>query len=346
MKYALIGCGRISPYHIKAAIESNLDITAVCDVIAERMDESLSKHGINNAAEIQRYTDYKEMLREVNPELVAIATDSGKHASIALDCIATGANIIIEKPIAMSISDADAIIEKSRKKGVKVCVCQQNRFNESMQHLRKAIEQKRFGKLSHGCVHVRWNRSEQYYKRAAWYMLQEEGGGMLVNQAIHAIDMLRWMMGDEIEEVFGYTARQFHAYTQCEDLGLALIRFRGGALGTIEGTTNVYPKNLEETLYIFGEQGTVKAGGKSMNTLEIWQFADERPEDAKLSAGFEEIVANIYGNGHTPLYADMLDAIENNREPYVSAEAGKRAIELVLAIYESAKTGRPVKLPL
>lgn len=332
MKYALIGCGRIASNHLEAAISNNLPIAAVCDVIPERMENLLSTQDVGS----EKYTDYKRMLAEEKLDLVAIATESGKHAAIALDCISTGCNVIIEKPIALDIRDADEIINKAKEKGVKVCACHQNRFNCSIQYLRQALEKGRFGKLSHGCAHVRWNRSEDYYRQAPWRGTREQDGGALMNQSIHAIDILRWMMGDEVDEVFGFTARQFHPYIECEDVGLAVVRFKNGAIGTIEGTTNVFPKNLEETLYIFGEKGTVKVGGKSLNTIETWEFADSQPEDKDVKNGFAEIVDNVYGNGHKRLYADMIEAVRNDREPYVPAQAGKRALELVLAVYSSA----------
>ena len=167
-----------------------------------------------------------------------------------------------------------------------------------------------------------------------------------MNQCIHNIDLLRWMMGDEVTEVFAYTDKLNHDYIQAEDLGLALIRFANGSYGVIEGTTNTYPKNLEETLYLFGEKGTVKAGGQSVNVIEEWRFADALDDPNEVKAIYHENPPNVYGYGHIPLYADVIDAINQDRKPYVSAEDGKRALELVLAIYKSAAEGRPVKLPL
>lgn len=166
-----------------------------------------------------------------------------------------------------------------------------------------------------------------------------------MNQCIHGIDLLRWMMGDEIEEVYGQTRQQFHDYLEAEDVGMAVVKFKNGAVATIEGTTNVYPQNLEETLYLFGETGTVKLGGKSTNNIDVWQFADEAENDEK-NNGLQEATSNVYGNGHTSLYADVIDAIHNNRKPYVDAAAGRNALELVLAIYKSCKEDVPVKLPL
>ena len=345
MKYALIGCGRIATNHMKAAINNKLEIAAVCDVLPEKMETLLAKHDLQADTSIKRYEDYKQMIAQEKPELVSIATESGIHAEIALYCIEQGINLIIEKPMAMSIEDADKIIKLSEEKGVKVSACHQNRFNVAIQKLRKAVEAGRFGKLSHGSIHVRWNRDHGYYDQASWRGTWAQDGGALMNQCIHGIDLLRWMMGDEIEEIYGATRQQFHDYLEAEDVGMAVVKFKNGAVATIEGTTNVYPQNLEETLYLFGETGTVKLGGKSTNNIDVWNFADETEED-QANKGLEEATSNVYGNGHTSLYADVIDAIKNDRAPYVDAYAGRNALELVLAIYKSQKEGKAVKLPL
>lgn len=345
MKYALIGCGRISTNHVKAVMNNNLEFTAVCDIVPEHMEEVLEKNGLQGNVSIKRYTDYKKMIAENDLELVGIATESGIHAEIALYCIDHGINVIIEKPMAMNMKDAEEIIRRSEEKGVKVSACHQNRFNVAVQEMRKALEEGRFGKVSHGSIHVRWNRGKAYYDQAPWRGTWAQDGGALMNQCIHGIDLLRWMMGDEVEEVYGVTRQQFHHYLEAEDIGMAVVKFKNGAIGTIEGTTNVYPQNLEETLYLFGENGTVKIGGKSTNNIDVWNFADESDADQK-NKGLQEQTSNVYGNGHTSLYADVIDAIEKDRAPYVDAHAGRNALEIILAIYKSQKTGMPVKLPL
>lgn len=345
MKYALIGCGRISTNHIKAAVNNKLEIAAVCDILPEKMQELLAKHGLENDESIKRYTDYKVMLDEIKPTLVSIATESGPHAQIALYCIDKGINVIIEKPMAMNMADADEIIRRSKEKNVKVCACHQNRFNVAVQKTRKALESGRFGRLSHGSIHVRWNRNHSYYDQAKWRGTWAQDGGCLMNQCIHGIDLLRWMFGNEVDEVYGATRQQFHDYLEAEDVGMAVVKFKNGAVATIEGTTNVYPKNLEETLYIFGEKGTVKIGGTSTNNIDVWDFADESDADQE-NKGLKEATSNVYGNGHTSLFADVIDAINNDRQPYVDAVAGRNALEMILAIYKSQKTGEPVKLPL
>lgn len=346
--YALIGCGRIAPNHIAAMLANSdrLEPVAVCDPIAEHCENVLAQVPEERRTGIRRYADYREMLEKEHPQLCAIATESGKHAAIGLDCIEAGCNLIIEKPIALSISDANALIAAAEKKGTLLCACHQNRFNKSVQKIREAIEAGRFGKLMHGTAHIRWNRGKSYYEQAPWRGTWAQDGGALMNQCIHNIDLLRWMMGDEITEVVAYTDRIIHDYIQAEDLGIALVRFANGSYGIIEGTTNIYPRNLEETLYLFGENGTVKAGGKSVNIIEEWSFADGVDDPDEVKGRYHENPPNVYGFGHTPLYADMVDAITNNRRPYIDGEAGKRALELVLAIYKSAKEGAPVKLPL
>lgn len=344
MRYCLIGCGRISANHIAAAKANNLEIVGLCDLIEKNIEDKKAKFDLDES--IPAYVDYKEMLREQKPELVSIATESGEHAKIALYCIEQGCNIIIEKPIALSIEDANIIIEASKKYNVKVCTNHQNRFNKAIQKTRDALEKNRFGKMLYGTAHIRWTRDYDYYHRAPWRGTWEQDGGALMNQCIHNIDLLRWMMGDEIVEVVGMTDRLNHPYIEAEDLGLAIVKFSNGAYGLIEGTTDIYPKNLEETLYLFGEKGTVKVGGQAVNIIEEWRFSDYLDEPEQVLKEYHEAPPNVYGYGHTPLYADMIDAIENDREPYVTAEDGKRALELVLAIYKSAATGQSVKLPL
>jgi len=345
MKYALIGCGRIAVNHIKAALNNKFDIVAVCDVLPEKMELLLEKYELQNDLSIARYIDYKEMLNK-HPEvdLIAIATESGEHAKIALDCIDAQKNVVIEKPIAMSMSDANKIVNRAKEKGVKVSACHQNRFNVAVQKTRAALEAGRFGEMSHGSIHVRWNRDRNYYEQASWRGTWAQDGGCLMNQCIHGIDLLRWMMGEPVE-VFAQTRQRFHNYLEAEDVGMACVKFADGSLATIEGTTNVYPKNLEECLYLFGEKGTVKIGGTSTNDIDVWDFSDET-EDDQQNKGLKEQTSNVYGNGHTALYSDMEQAILNDRDPYVDAVAGRNALEMVLAIYKSQKTGLPVKLPL
>lgn len=344
--YALIGCGRIAPNHIAAVRNNGLDLAAVCDPVPQRMEAVLAPLPAQERQRVRRYTDYRDMLEREQPCLCAVATESGKHAAVGLDVLRAGANVIIEKPLALTLADARQLVAEAEARGLKLCACHQNRFNKSIQKIRTAVEEGRFGRMLHGTAHVRWNRGPDYYAQAPWRGTWAQDGGALMNQCIHSIDLLRWMMGDDVREVMAYTDNLIHDYIQAEDLGMALIRFGSGAYGIVEGTTNVYPHNLEETLYLFGENGTVKAGGKSVNIIEEWDFRDGRGDPATIKMEFAENPPNVYGYGHTPLYADMVDAIRNNHAPYVDGPAGMRALELVLAIYRSAAEHRPVALPL
>ena len=345
MKYALIGCGRIAINHILAALDNKLEIVAVCDIVESQMQLLLEKYHLENS-NIKRYLDYKQLIYDNRDlDLISIATESGVHAEIAKFCIKNKINVIIEKPMAMNIKDADEIIKLSDEMHVKVSACHQNRFNLAVQEMRIALENGRFGKLSHGSINVRWNRNKDYYDQAKWRGTWKSDGGALMNQCIHGIDLLRWMMGDEIEEVYGQTRQQFHHYLEAEDVGMAVIKFKNGAIGTVEGTTNIYPKNLEETLFLFGETGTCKLGGKSCNAIEVWEFKNNDPKDQEFRQLYEQ-TTNVYGNGHGRLFANVVECIKNDKNPLVDARAGKRALELVLAIYKSQKEGKPVKLPL
>ena len=344
LRYALIGCGRIAVNHIAAALVENLDIVGLCDLDIENIGAMLKKAGVRT--EYPVFSDYRQMIREVRPELVAIATESGKHAQIALDCLAQGCHVIIEKPIALSLYDADAIIAIGKRNGVCVSACHQNRFNLSIQMMRQALESGRLGRRLYGTAHIRWNRNEAYYTQAPWRGTWAQDGGALMNQCIHNIDLLRWMMGDEVTEVFAYTDRLVHPYIEAEDVGLAVIKFSNGAYGLVEGSTAVFPKNLEETLYIFGEKGTMKAGGQSVNRIEEWRFGEGRDDAEDVKERTSENPPDIYGFGHSRLYADVIRAIQTGTKPLADGEAGRRALELVLAIYKSAKEGRPVGLPL
>jgi predicted dehydrogenase len=344
LKYGIIGCGRISPNHIVAAVENELDIVALCDVEAKNIDDKIVKFDLPQNT--MKYLSYKDMLKNEKLDLIAICTESGKHGQIALDCLDAGINLIIEKPITLSLKEADDIIKKSKELNLKVSACHQNRFNKSIQKIKESIDKNRFGRLFHGTAHIRWNRSHEYYDRALWRGTWEQDGGALMNQCIHNIDLLRWMMGNDVDEVVGMTDNKNHDYIEAEDIGIALIKFSNGSFGIIEGTTNIYPQNLEETLYIFGEKGTVKAGGQSVNLIEEWRFADLLDDPNEIKQKYHENPPNVYGFGHKPLYADVIDAIINNKEPYVTAVDGRNALELVLAIYKSAAEGKSVKLPL
>ena len=346
IKYVLIGCGRIAPAHINAALKNQdqFSICAVCDTDKSAADALLSKFNLSGRVKI--YTDYREMISSEKPDIAAVATESGYHAAIALYCIEQGVNVMIEKPVALSMQDARRMNDAAKEHSVLIATCHQNRFNPPVQMIKKAVDDGRFGKISHASVHIRWNRGKNYYKSAVWRGTWRLDGGALMNQCIHAIDVLRWVLGGDVEEICAYTENTFHPYIEAEDLGVAIVRFKNGALATIEGSTNVYPNDYEETLSIFGENGSAKIGGLCLNRLEHWDFKDIKPDETQQLKQQNENPPDVYGFGHISLYRDVANAVLSGGVPYVDGAEGMRALEMILAIYESARQGSPVKFPL
>lgn len=348
LRFAIIGCGRISYKHVEALIknESEAELAAVCDIKKEKAE--IRKNDYEKmipGKNVMVYTDYKDMLEKTDIDVVTIATESGYHPEIAVYCMEKGKNVICEKPMALSIKDADKMIETSRKNNVKLSICHQNRFNPAVQMTRKALESNRFGKLINGTARILWNRNMGYYTQAPWRGTWKLDGGTLMNQCIHNIDLLQWMLGGDIDTVYSQ-CDTFLRDIEGEDFGAVLIRFKNGAIGIIEGSACVYPKNLEETLSIFGEKGTVCIGGLAVNKIETWRFEsgeDTEEEVLKLQGKDPD---TVYGFGHTPLFKNVIDAINNNTEPLINGEEGKKAMSIVLAAYKSRLTGLPVKFPL
>lgn len=345
LKLAIIGMGIISRNHLIAAKANGADIelVAVCDSIPENMEKSLDKAGVTE--NVIRYTDYNLMISEQKPDIVTIATPSWLHGMMARDCLDNNCNVIVEKPMALNLDEMDAMISKAKEKGLLLVTCHQNRYNNSILQIRKALDSGRFGNISHMTANVRWNRNKKYYEQASWRGKWKSDGGCLMNQCIHDLDLLCWMLGD-IDEVFAYTARQQHPYIEGEDLGLALIRAKSGTYALFEGTVNIYPNNLEETLNIFGETGTVMVGGESLNIINEWKFADNQDNSDLVKKEGSEVPTNSTGLGHTKLYADVVTSLRTGIPHILDGNEGKKVVELILAIYKSKKTGSPVKLPL
>lgn len=350
LKFAIIGCGRISYKHVEAILNNNeeAELVAVCDVLEEKAIEKKNEY-VSKVSEdvcVNVYTDYKEMLEKENIDVVTIATESGYHPDIAVYSMDKGAHVICEKPMALSIEDADRMIECSKKNNVKLCVSHQNRFNKPIQKLRKAVDKDRFGRLVNGTARILWNRNMGYYKQAPWRGTWKLDGGTLMNQCIHNIDLLQWMMGGEIDTVYAQ-CDTFLRDIQAEDFGAIVIRFKNGAIGIIEGSACVYPKNLEETLSVFGEKGTACIGGLAVNKIETWRFEDgEENEEENILKSQEGDPDTVYGFGHIPLFKDMIDAINNDTTPLISGEEGKKGMSIILAAYKSRLTGMPVKFPM
>jgi predicted dehydrogenase len=350
LKAALIGCGRISFKHIEAYINNSdrSELTAVCDPVFDRAEKNAAIYRKSvTGCNVECYADYREMLAKLRPDIVSVATESGKHKDIAVDCLDAGCHVICEKPMALSTHDADTMIAAAEKNSRKLAVCFQNRFNPPVQKLRSALETDRFGRILHGMVQIRWTRNDTYYAEAPWRGTWEQDGGTLMNQCTHGIDLLQWMLGEDAVRVQAQT-RRFLRSIEAEDFGAAIVEFKNGTIGIIEGTAVVYPENLNETLSVFGEKGTVVIGGLAVNKVETWRFADTAivgDTEEKVLNLIEKDPPTVYGFGHAAFFRDCIEAIEQNREPLVSGEKGKKALEIVLAIYRSQKTGLPVDLP-
>jgi len=337
MKVLLIGLGRISALHHKAIEINNLDLIGVIDNNKSNLEI------FQSGTSYERYSsiDNVDFLSRI--DIASIATSSGTHAQLFSQLIKHGINLIIEKPLSLNLKDIDLLSKESAKKPRKITVCHQNRFNLSVQRLYKSINNKKLGKLFYGVASIRWNRNQAYYDQAGWRGKWKSDGGALMNQSIHNIDLLLWMMRSPVVEVFGYIDNKNHPSIEVEDMGVALLKFANGSFGIIESSMNTYPENFEETLSIFGENGTVVLGGKSVNKIVHWNVKDDPIDDLEK---FNEEVDSVYGNGHFALYKDFIEAIEQDREPAITLQDGRNAVEVILAIYLSSFEKRPVQLPL
>jgi UDP-N-acetyl-2-amino-2-deoxyglucuronate dehydrogenase len=292
MKFSLVGCGRIVRKHIEAIKElKNAELVGLCDPISERLEAAAKLAG----SEIPTFNNYDDMLSTVQTDVVSVLTPSGMHAEHTIDIAKKyKKHIVVEKPMALDLGDADEMIRVCDANGVRLFVVKQNRYNLPVQELRKAIDQESFGKLVMGTVRVRWCRPQAYYDQDAWRGTWAQDGGVFTNQASHHVDLLEWMLGEPVS-VMAKTATQL-SDIEVEDTGLAIIKFRNGALGLVEATTATRPKDLEGSISILGEKGTVVIGGFAVNKMEIWNFEGVTEEDSKkIIAKVHETPPNVYG---------------------------------------------------
>jgi predicted dehydrogenase len=339
LKFGLVGCGRIAKRHSELLGHGEINgaaLVAVCDVVPEKARAIGERFGV------PAFADMDEMARAVDIDVFVVLTESGLHAEHVINLAKYGKHIMVEKPMALTLKDADAMIRACDAAGVKLFVVKQNRFNVPVQKLREALEAGRFGKLVMGTIRVRWARPQAYYDQDPWRGTWAYDGGVLTNQASHHVDLLEWMMGD-VDSVFAH-AKTALVDIEAEDTAVVVLKFANGALGVIEATTAVRPKDLEGSISILGEKGTVEIGGFAVNEMKHWNFVESQEGDADVIERYSVNPPSVYGYGHAAYYDHVIDAISNGKKHLVDGLEGRRSLELINAIYESVETGREVSL--
>ncbi len=341
IRFALIGCGRIARKHAGNLGEqriNNAKLVAVCDLI-----ESKAKY-YGEKYDVPYFTDMHVMMKEMSDsiDVLSILTHSGVHAQNTIDLAPYGKHIIVEKPMALTLSDSDKMIKACDEAGIRLFVVKQNRFNYPVLKLREALEAGRFGKLVMGTIRVRWCRDQNYYDQADWRGTWEHDGGVFANQASHHVDLLQWMMGD-VESVFAKSTTAL-VDIEAEDTGVVILKFKNGALGVIEATTATRPKDLEGSISILGEKATVEIGGFAVNEMKIWNFIEGQPGDEEVVSKYRVNPPDVYGFGHTEYLNNVVSALKENKSALVQGLEGRKSLELISAIYESIETGKEVNL--
>jgi UDP-N-acetyl-2-amino-2-deoxyglucuronate dehydrogenase len=338
IRIALLGCGRISRNHFDAISKvDGLVLTAVCDSVEERARTAGEQNGV------PWFTSHQKLLEQAACDAVAICTPSGLHPAHGISAARAGKHVICEKPMAITLSSADELVQTCDEAGVQLFVVKQNRLNPPVQLLKRAIDKGRFGRIYLANTTVRWTRPQEYYDQAPWRGTWEFDGGALLNQASHYVDLVQWLVGP-VESVSAKTATLARRI-EAEDTGVAVLKFRSGALGVIEVTMLTYPRNLEGSITILGEKGSVKIGGTAVNRVEHWTFSEYDDDDKRVEAA-NTSPPNVYGFGHEGYYRNVLAVLRGEARPDTDGRAGRKSLELILGMYESAKTGQDVSLPL
>jgi len=336
LKFAVMGCGRIAVRHCQILSQADFgELSAVCDVRPDRARGYAEKY------QVPAYDDAVRMVKEVRPDVVCILTPSGHHGRHILELAPYIQNIVVEKPMVLTMAQADAVMEGIGREGNRLFVVMQNRFNRPVVHMRRALEGGRFGDLLLGTVRVRWSRHQPYYDQDAWRGTWAMDGGVITNQASHHLDLLEWMMG-EADEVSAHTATQL-LEVEVPTTAVATVRFKSGALGVVEATTATRPHDLEGSLSVLGARGSVEIGGFAVNRIRHWAFDPPLAEDDEVKDQFSENPPDVYGYGHGKYLEHVAACVQSGEPQLVDAETGRRDVEFIEAIYEAARTGRRVK---
>jgi len=339
IRFGLLGCGRIAKRHSDLLGGNHIQgarLVAVCDPICARADAIATKFGV------PAYYDMDDLLARKDIDAVAVLTPSGMHPEHVIAAAKAGKHVVVEKPMALRLQDADAMIRACDEAGVKLFIVKQNRFNVPVVKAREALEAGRFGRLILGTVRVRWCRDQAYYDQDAWRGTWAYDGGVLSNQASHHVDMLEWFFGDVVSVHARATTAL--AKIETEDTAVATLKFRSGALGIIEATTAARPTDLEGSLSILGEKGTVEIAGFAVNQIRHWRFVDELPSDKNVIEKFSVNPPNVYGFGHQAYYQHVIECLTSQRAALVDGLEGRKSLELISALYESIETGQEVAL--
>lgn len=340
IKASLVGCGRISENHLKALerYEDAIELVDICDTNLEALERVGKKY-----PNVNRYTSLSEMLLQSLSDLVILCTPSGLHSRQAVEVATSGRHVITEKPMATRWGDGLKMVEVCDEFNVRLFVVKQNRHNQTLVALKQAIEQKRFGKIYTVAVNVFWTRPQEYYDSAEWRGTWEFDGGAFMNQASHYVDLLDWLVGP-VESVMAYTATQSRSI-QVEDGGVAALKWRSGALGTLNVTMLTYPSNLEGSITIIGETGTVRIGGVAANKIEHWSFLNAVSSDEQIiDLSYE--VSSVYGSGHMHYYQNVINVLQGKSTPFTDGREGLKSLEILIALYLSSRDGKRVSLPL
>ena len=339
IRFALAGCGRISKNHFESIRKhaAHAELVGVCDV------EPAALKAAQEACGAPGFRSFDELLAKSNADAVVLATPSGLHAEQTIAAAAAGKHVITEKPMATRWEDGKRMVAACDHAGVRLFVVKQNRRNATLQMLKKAIEQGRFGRIYMVSVNVFWNRPQSYYDSAKWRGTWEFDGGAFMNQASHYVDLLDWMIGP-VESVQAYTATLARDI-EVEDTGVMLVRWRSGALGSMSVTMLAYPKNFEGSITVIGEMGTARVGGVAVNEIQHWEFADKRPEDEKVKDASYQ-TTSVYGFGHPLYYENVIQSLRGEAEPETDGREGLRSLEVLIAAYRAARDGRKINLPL
>ena len=339
IRIALVGCGRISANHFGAMEQhaDNVELVDVCDVSVAALEKAVTR------TQATGHRSLAAMLRTTTADLVVLTTPSGLHPEQAVQVAQSGRHVMTEKPMATRWHDGVRMVKACDDANVRLFVVKQNRRNATLQLLKKAVEQDRFGKIYSVAMNVFWTRPQEYYDSAKWRGTWEFDGGAFMNQASHYIDLLHWMIGP-VESVMAYTAT-LARNIEVEDSGVAAVRWRSGAMGTVNVTMLTYPKNMEGSITVLGEKGSVRIGGVAVNEIQTWQFAETRAEDTDIASSSYQ-TTSVYGFGHPLYYANVIETLRGQAESETDGREGLITLELLIAMYLSSRDGKRVALPL